>query len=357
MHVGYGAAFQHRETYPDALFVQREMDLCLEAEAFGFDSVWLPEHHFSNYSLMPDPLQGLTYIAGRTSTIKLGTGVIVLPWHDPVRIAEQIILLDHLSEGRVMVGLGRGLAQDEFDGLRVPKHESRARFDEYARLLLDALETGFIEGGEITRQPRRELRPRPSRSFDGRVFSASVSPESAPIAAGLGLSPLLVNIKPLEQQQEDLERYRAVWRETHAAEQPPPGPILSVIVFVDEEADRAYELAVRYGTASHQVAAEHYGITRPDFKTAKGYEYYRDNWVVPEQPVAQVPSTVIYGTPDRVLDQLSDFHRALGLQGMFVIFHGTPQPDGVANVRCFVEHCLPELRSWQVPVHEGSAAA
>jgi alkanesulfonate monooxygenase SsuD/methylene tetrahydromethanopterin reductase-like flavin-dependent oxidoreductase (luciferase family) len=357
MHVGYGAAFQHRERYRDALFVQRELELCLQAEALGFDSVWLPEHHFSDYSLMPDPVQVLTYIAARTSTIKLGTGVIVLPWHDPVRIAEQVILLDHLSDGRALVGLGRGLAQDEFDGLRVPKHESRARFDEYARLLLDALETGFIEGGALTRQPRRELRPRPSRTFEGRVFSASISPESAPIAAALGLAPLLVNVKPLEQLRDDVTRFRAVWHDMHGDDRPAPGPILSVIVFVDEDPERALALAMRYGTASHEVATAHYGIGRRDFGTAAGYEYYRDNWAVPERRTREVPTTVVHGTPDEVLDQLGAFHRALGTQGMFVVFHGTPAPDGVANVRCFVEHCLPEMRTWEVAASlEGSEA-
>src|SRR5579863_1968835 len=107
--------------------MQKELDFCLRAESAGFDSVWLTEHHFSNYGLIPDPMLALSYIAARTSRVKLGTAVLVLPWHDPVRLAEQIILADHLSGGRLVIGIGRGLSKDEFDGLRVPLAESRER--------------------------------------------------------------------------------------------------------------------------------------------------------------------------------------------------------------------------------------
>jgi len=215
VHVGYEAAFQHWVSYPDHMFVRRELDFCLRAEGLGFDSIWLTEHHFSDYGLIPDPLQMLSYIAGRTRHVKLGTAVIVLPWHDPVRLAEQVLLADHLSGGRIVLGLGRGLSGAEFEGLRVPQNESRVRFNEYAGLLMNALETGFIEGGELTRQPRRELRPRPVSSFRGRLFSASVSPGSASIVAEFGLAPMFLVVKPLELLQADLERYREAWRKVN----------------------------------------------------------------------------------------------------------------------------------------------
>ena len=83
--------------------------------------------------------------------MQLGTAVLVLPWHDPVRLAEQIILADHLSDGRMVIGIGRGLAKDEFEGLRIPLAESRERFNDHAELILAALESGFVEGGPLTR--------------------------------------------------------------------------------------------------------------------------------------------------------------------------------------------------------------
>ena len=348
MHVGYGAAFQQIDDEPDELFFRRELELCLLAESLGLDSVWLPEHHFSSYGLIPDPLQALAYVAARTTHVKLGTGVVVLPWHDPVLVAEQFIQLDHLSEGRVIVGIGRGLAKGEFEGLRVKQDESRARFNEYAELLLQALETGFVEGGELTRQPRRELRPRPFRSFRGRVFSASVSPESAPLMAKLGVGLAFSNLKPAEAMRGELERYREAWAEEQGGE--PPQPFLQTTVFVDESADRALELANRYGEASYHVSLEHYAMAAEDFGTAKGYEYYREFRVEPGTEFAQAPDhyakKAIYGTPDQVLERFDELKRALDMQGVFVLFHGTPGEDGERNLRTFVQHCLPELRSW-----------
>ncbi|HEV3002255.1 MAG TPA: LLM class flavin-dependent oxidoreductase [Solirubrobacteraceae bacterium] len=361
MHVGYGAAFQNRGEDPDDVFMRRELALCLRAEELGFDSVWLPEHHFSDYGLVPDPLQILAFVAARSSTIKLGTGVLVLPWHDPVRIAEKVILLDHLSEGRVLVGLGRGLSKYEFQGLRVPQEESRARFNEYARLVLDALETGVIEGGELTRQPRRELRPRPSRSFAGRVFSASVSPESAPISAELGLGAMFLIVKPLEALQADWLRYQDAWRAIHGDAEP-PRPFLQAAVVVDESADRAAEVASRHGNASHRVAVRHYGMADDDFGTAKGYDYYQVmrttvDGDAPPGAQERPPATIVHGTPDQVLEQLDAYRQALDLQGVYAIFHGVPEEDGRRNVECFVERCLPELKSWGTEHMAGKEAA
>jgi alkanesulfonate monooxygenase SsuD/methylene tetrahydromethanopterin reductase-like flavin-dependent oxidoreductase (luciferase family) len=346
MHVGYEAAFQHRAAYSDELFVQKELDYCVRAESMGFDSVWLTEHHFSNYGLIPDPMQALSYIAARTERVKLGTAVVVLPWHHPARLAEQIILADHLSRGRVVLGIGRGLAKDEFEGFGVPLEDSRALFGEYAELILGALETGVIEGGQRTRQPRRELRPRPLRSFRGRVFSASISPESSPMVANAGLGLMLIIFKPIHMIFDDVERYRQTWLRIHGDGSRPPQPLLSVVVVVDDSADRALAVAKKHNVASHHVAVQHYSMASPDFGTAKGYEFYRGMRAAPEPDLDVPPATVVYGTPDQVLARLEDLKRTLDLQGFLTIFHGMPDEDGERSLRCFVRHCLPELKSW-----------
>ncbi len=89
-------------------------------------------------------------MAGRTKKAKLGSMVVVLPWHDPIRVAEQVSVLDHLSNGRFILGLGRGLARIEYEGFRLDQNEGRALFVEYAELVISALEKGYMEGGSIT---------------------------------------------------------------------------------------------------------------------------------------------------------------------------------------------------------------
>lgn len=347
MHVGYEAAFQHRASYPDALFMKKELDFCARAEALGFDSLWLTEHHFSNYGLIPDPVQALSYIAGRTTRIKLGTAVLVLPWHDPVRLAEQIILADHLSGGRMVIGIGRGLSKHEYEGLRVPLDQSREIFRDHAEIILYALDSGIVKGGALTQQPERELRPRPLRSFQGRVFSASVSPESSLLAARAGLGMMLVtNLKPVPLLEKDIGRYQQTWKEIRGDSSPPPQPLVSVVVVVDESEERALAVAKKHNSTSHQVAVQHYGMAQSDFGMTRGYEFYRDLRAVPEAGADLPPATVIYGTPDQVLKRFEDLKNSLGMQGVLTIFHGIPDEDGERNLRCFVKHCLAELKSW-----------
>ncbi|MEW6298623.1 MAG: LLM class flavin-dependent oxidoreductase, partial [Thermodesulfobacteriota bacterium] len=162
MHVGYGAVFQNpNNQLTDREVWRNEIRLAEMAEPLGFDSVWGIEHHFDDYTMCPDPVQFLTYMAGRTRKAKLGSMVIVLPWHDPIRVAEQISVLDHVSNGRFILGIGRGLARIEYEGFRIDQNEGRNLFVEYAELILEALEKGYMEGGLHTKQPRREIRPFP----------------------------------------------------------------------------------------------------------------------------------------------------------------------------------------------------
>src|SRR5436309_3361899 len=116
-----------KEGLSDAAVLGEHMALGDLAEPLGFDSLWALEHHFTGYAMSPAPTQLLSYYAGRTRRLALGTAVIVLPWHDPVRVAEEIALLDVISGGRCIFGFGRGAASGEDAGVRAPMEEARAR--------------------------------------------------------------------------------------------------------------------------------------------------------------------------------------------------------------------------------------
>ena len=189
MHVGAATIFQNPGKFASDYQVYRaELRLADLAEPLGFQSIWGVEHHFTDYTMCPDVLQFLTYMAGRTTNLQLGSMVCVLPWHDPMRVAEQVAMLDNISDGRFILGVGRGLAKVEYDGFRVDMNESRTRFIESAECLLAGLESGFCEfDGEYIQQPRREIRPNPFRTFRGRAYAAAISPESSRIMAQLGV--------------------------------------------------------------------------------------------------------------------------------------------------------------------------
>src|SRR5262250_3026849 len=185
MRVGMATVFQNPlDQRSDHDVYENELLLTDLAEPLGFDSVWGVEHHFTDYTMCPDVLQFLTYCAARTERIQLGSMVVVLPWHDPLRVAEQVSVLDHMSGGRLILGIGRGLGRVEFTGFRTPMDESRVRFVESAEMLLRGLEEGVCAyDGTLVQQPRTPLRPKPYKSFRGRTYAAAVSPESAEIMA------------------------------------------------------------------------------------------------------------------------------------------------------------------------------
>src|SRR5213596_2946472 len=139
MKVGIALNMLYQPGRPDASVVGEHLAMGDLAEPLGFDSVFALEHHFTGYAMSPSPTQLLSYIAGRTQRITLGTAVIVLPWHDPVRVAEEIALLDILSHGRCVFGFGRGAASVEYAGFRVSMEEARPRFVKAALVVVRAM--------------------------------------------------------------------------------------------------------------------------------------------------------------------------------------------------------------------------
>src|SRR5271166_1175723 len=362
MHVGYAAAFQNpHNAISDAEVYCNELRLAEMAEPLGFDSVWGVEHHFTNYTMCPDVLQFLSYMAGRTRRIKLGSMVVVLPWHDPVRVAEQISLLDHCSNGRFILGLGRGLARVEYEGFRLDQNEGRNLFVEYAELILNALEKGYMEGGLATKQPRREIRPFPARSFKGRTYAAAVSPESMPIMAKLGVGLLVIPQKPWDVVKKDFEVYHRVWREVNGTT-PAPKPLCGGFLFVDENKDRAEELAMKWISAYYHTAMNHYEMTSDKFGSHKTYEFYSNvskfiSRHGMDGAAADFAKLMPWGTPDQVLEKLAHIRDTIDANGFMFNFSyaGMPYAEAERNLKCFVKNVIPELRKWSTtPITEAA---
>src|SRR6188508_579149 len=117
------------------------LDMAVEAEALGYRSSFLVEHHFTGWNQVSATLMLQTALAMRTTRLRLGTAVIVLPWHNPVLLAEQAATLDLLSNGRLDLGIGKGYRHSEFKGFMVPPEEAEARFEEALPLMLRAWQT------------------------------------------------------------------------------------------------------------------------------------------------------------------------------------------------------------------------
>jgi alkanesulfonate monooxygenase SsuD/methylene tetrahydromethanopterin reductase-like flavin-dependent oxidoreductase (luciferase family) len=159
--------------------IQRELDQMVLSETLGFDEVWLTEHHFIDYGLSVDPATLASALASRTSRVRIGLAAAILPFHDPIRLAEQLALVDIISRGRLDVGVGRGNRPSEFIGYRVPQVESRERFDEAVQILQRAwTEERFSYDGRYFQIPDVRVIPKPLQRPHPPLYQVCVSPDS-----------------------------------------------------------------------------------------------------------------------------------------------------------------------------------
>ncbi len=353
MHVGMSVIFQNPGgAIPDSQVYAQDLALARQAEPLGFDSIWSVEHHFTDYTMCPDVMQFLTYMAACTENIKLGSMVCVLPWHDPMRVAEQIAMLDVMSGGRVVLGMGRGTGRVEFEGFRVDMPEARGRFAESAEMILTGLEQGYCEfDGQYVRQPRKDLRPRPEHSFRGRAYAAAVSTESAEIMAKMGVGLLIVPQKPWALVREELQTYRTTFREATGAE--PPAPYVAGWTFVDSSADRAEEMARKYIGGYWDTIIEHYEFDKDHLKNTPGYEFHGQMYDLLNRPNGMEKMTdffvdlQVWGTPEQVIERVMKIQENTHNDGFMGVFSyaGMPADEAERNAKLFAAEVMPELQA------------
>lgn len=351
MQVGIHLGFQNLHGTPDGDFFRRETQLAIEAEAMGFDFAAAVEHHFTDYAACPDPLQLLTYVAARTSTIKLMPAAVILPWNDPLRVVEKTAMLDHLSNGRVILGMGRGAARREFAGFRTDLADSRDRFDEAAPMILSGLEAGFVEGtGPHFPQPRVEVRPRPEGWSKDRCVMVSMSRSSVEEAAQLGLRTLRFSQGDWTKALPEIEFYRETFAKLHGKAAPPF--VISDFVVCFEEQQQVVDYTDRYFAAQFQQVAQHYEFGGEHFRSLPSYSTYVYMGEAsaaaggPDKAYKDYIAGNMIGTPDQLVEK--HFARAEMVGDYWIIanfsFGGMPYEDVYRQMRTFAEKVMPRLK-------------
>ena len=336
----------------DGQMWEEELRLAEIAADSGFDCLWSAEHHFNDYSFVPDNIQVMTHLAAKYPDIDVGTAAVILPWHDPLRVAENAAVLDLLSNGRFRLGFGRGLARREFETFRLSMDESRGRFDEAAPMIVEALKTGFIEGdGTYYKQPRTEIRPRPQHSFDGRIYAVASSEDSVVSAAKLGAHIIMFAARPWEMRLPTIERGRALHREFHGTE--PPPVMLTEFVICGTDIAQSEEEARQYQGKFVESNFYHYEFLGDHFKSVKGYDSYQQKAEIArssglEGAVEGFMKAASWGTPDKILRMLEERRALLGDFELNVSFRfgGTPYNVAERGLKLFAKEVLPVLKSW-----------
>ncbi|GAA0332759.1 LLM class flavin-dependent oxidoreductase [Sphingomonas oligophenolica] len=334
----------------DEQMYMKELEMGIKAEEIGFDSVWSVEHHFDSYAMCPSNFQALTYIAARTSTIQLGLGAVILPWNDPLRVVENVAMLDIMSGGRVLLGFGRGLAKKEYVGFRQDMAESRERFDEASRFVVEALETGFAEfDGKYYKQPRVEIRPRPPRSFEGRLYGVAMSPDSVIPVAEIGATMAMFVQGSIESALPAIQAHRDHFFKKFGRM---PNPVaMTDFTYCHEDAAEAERGAREHLSAYFMSVMRHYELMGTDFEGVKGYDSYdaaakmmRD--MGKEAVLEGYIQTQNWGTPEQILEKFKKRMEVTGgyQQRFCCSFGAMPYEKVEASMRLLGKQVLPEMR-------------
>jgi alkanesulfonate monooxygenase SsuD/methylene tetrahydromethanopterin reductase-like flavin-dependent oxidoreductase (luciferase family) len=356
MQVGVHMGYQNLTGISDFEFFRQQTQLMVEAEAMGFDFAAAVEHHFTDYAACPDPMQALSWVAAKTTKIKLMPAAVILPWNDPLRVVEKAAMLDSLSEGRLILGMGRGAARREFNGFRQDIADSREMFDEAALIIMDGLETGTVKADtKHFKQPEVEVRPRPQGWSRDRMVMVSMSPSSAEVAADYGLRALRFSQGEWEVSMPEINAYRTTFEAKHG-KKAPPFVISDFVVCVDTEEEVTQYTDEYFAKQFYQVA-NHYEWGGEHFKHMPSYATYvalgdaMNAAGGPEKAYKGYIAGNLIGTPEQLLEKDAMRKAAVGDYEIIANFSygGMTYEQAYDQMKRFAEKVMPHLKA-EAPV-------
>jgi luciferase family oxidoreductase group 1 len=286
----------------------RAIDVAQAAESLGFHNVWLAEHHFSTYGYLSRPAQLATFIAAKTSRIRVGTAVIVVPLHHPLVVAEEIATLDLLAGGRLDVGLGRGYQYYEFERFGLELESGRARWEESIDIILKAFDgRPFTYDGKLFKIPETTVFPQPLQKPRPPIWITAQSPDSVEAAVRRGFNVLTGGFGvPIERMAEFRRLFDRVVSEVKPAEPLKVGVQRAVYV-TDSAAD------------ARAAAGEARWNMRVTLSLRNHYERVEEGRAIPV-PAPKEPDVedlldrfLVIGTPETVIRQITRIREQVGI--------------------------------------------
>ena len=347
MDFGLFFLMQRDEAWSEQAVYDSALEQILAAEPLGYHSVWLAEHHFNDYGLCPSPPVLAAYVAARTTRLRLGMGVSLLPLHHPVDLAESLAVLDVVSGGRLDVGIGRGGTLQDYQTFQSDREDARARVEEGIALIRRSWSgEPFDFTGRFHSAERLHVRPRPVQRPHPPLFIAANSEDSVRSAARLGLPTLSSFFVAVEELQRRRALYRDVARaagrteaEIEALRRLEWGMRVVHVAPSRAEALRAVEAPfMGYQQKMSVLRSDSTGGTVPnsfDRRTLRlrSFEEYLDTgWT-------------LLGTPDEVRDGLRQYCEATGYQRVLLLMAlpGLHTALALRSMRLFAEHVAPAL--------------
>jgi probable F420-dependent oxidoreductase len=300
----------------------------VEAEALGYCATFLVEHHFTGWNQVSATLPLLTWLAARTTTLRLGTAVLVLPWHNPVLLAEQTATLDLMSGGRLDLGVGKGYRHTEFEGFGIPPEEAPARFDEALEVILKAWTTRerFSHEGRFWRFQNVVVEPPPMQLPHPPLWIGAGSPASIKHAAERGHNLILDQFASAEMVGERIALYQAETAARGRRYDPLQVVVARDMFVVDNEREK--QAAIQ---RNNEVHARTLSVSRAPGRAGGSHI------LAYVHTAKQQRESPLIGTPDEILAKLQSL-RAAGVQ--YLMLNGA---GSRANLRRFAREVMPHV--------------
>ena len=311
-----------------------------EAEALGYDAVWLAEIHFQrDRSVLASPLVIAAAIATATQRLRIGIAVQVLPLSHPLHLAEDVATVDHLSHGRLDFGVGRSGLPDHYRGYNVPYAESRDRFLETLAILRKAwTHERFSHEGKYFQFRDICLMPKPYQKPHPPIRIAATTDETYPLVGRLGMPIFLaVRTTPIAHLQKCIGSYHDAWR---AAGHPGQGDVALIVpVYVADNPHAARE-EPRESMLYFLRSIGEMLATGTTERAADGERLLRMSYDEVLEELA------VYGTPDVVADRLRELRETLGYSTLSVWMNSggrVPHERVMRSMRLFADRVIPRL--------------
>ncbi len=207
-----------RPVLDEHALIEEALDQCILADEMGWDSVWFVEHHFlTGYSMSPSPEVLFGALARLTKRIRLGFGVMILPYHHPIRVAERVAMVDHLSQGRVEFGTGRSAAYEQ-TGMGLDPRDTRDMWEESLRMIPKIWESDTFEWeGRFWKVPPRKVLPKPYQKPHPPIWTAALQPSTYALAAQMGIGAMALGLSApsvlaphVKTYKEDIKKAKPV---------------------------------------------------------------------------------------------------------------------------------------------------
>jgi alkanesulfonate monooxygenase SsuD/methylene tetrahydromethanopterin reductase-like flavin-dependent oxidoreductase (luciferase family) len=348
MDFGLFFLVQRDEQWTEGAVYDSALEQMLAAEALGYHSVWIAEHHFNDYGLCPAPPVLAAFVAGRSTTLRLGMGVSLLPLHHPVDLAEQLAVLDVVSGGRLDVGIGRGGTLQDYQTFRSERADARARVEEGIAVMQQSWRGApFDFQGRFHAAEKLHVRPRPVQEPHPPLYVASNSEDSVLSAARLGLPTLSSFFVPIPELERRHQLYRDAARAAGRSEAEIDGLArrswgmrVVHVAPTRDEALRAIEGPfMGYQRKMAMLRSEGTGGSVPDsfdrtlVRLRPFDEYVAAGWT-------------LVGTPDEVRDGLVRYVEATGYRRVLLLMAvpGLPTDLALRSMRLFADRVAPAVR-------------